>query len=348
MAAYELDKVTKVQTQLQQMGHTLPDAPQLLADADRRLKLSKQLWDNHSFPEAYHEAQRALRPVRILMRAQWEKAVRGTDSPVASPYTASFFTLPQHWQFMAQIDGGTWGDNVLPGGDFESLAKRPEDAWHIEDPPSLDGVELIAQRVSEVNEPKITTPGIDPKKPTEPDTKKPGVEAKNGKQPDAKKTENAAKPSAMPTGPPVTTIVKGPAHEGKLCAMLKIQPKANKLAPVALERTLLALNSPVVHLQPGTIVRISGWVCIPTFINASPDGALLYDSAGGDAMAVRLLDQTAWKKFTLYRRVPASGMIQMTLALTGLGTVYFDDIRIEPLVPRGANPAAAVNVVRPH
>jgi hypothetical protein len=34
--------------------------------------------------------------------------------------------------------------------------------------------------------------------------------------------------------------------------------------------------------------------------------------------------------------VPSSGTINVTLALTGLGTVYFDDIRIEPLVPPNA------------
>jgi hypothetical protein len=30
--------------------------------------------------------------------------------------------------------------------------------------------------------------------------------------------------------------------------------------------------------------------------------------------------------------VPASGQVYVTLALTGLGTAFFDDIRIEPLV----------------
>ena len=35
---------------------------------------------------------------------------------------------------------------------------------------------------------------------------------------------------------------------------------------------------------------------------------------------------------TLYRLVPASGTINVTLALTGLGSVYFDDVRIEPLL----------------
>jgi len=47
-----------------------------------------------------------------------------------------------------------------------------------------------------------------------------------------------------------------------------------------------------------------------------------------------------WRKFTLYRWVPASGTIYVTLALTGLGTVFFDDVRIEPLMPNGT---AAVN-----
>ena len=62
-------------------------------------------------------------------------------------------------------------------------------------------------------------------------------------------------------------------------------------------------------------------------------GNNLFDSAGGEPLAIRLSDPTPWKKFTVYRRVPASGAINVTLAMTGLGTVYFDDIRIEPLVP---------------
>src|SRR5262249_3355854 len=76
MAAYEREKVAKVQEQLEKLGHTLPDATQLLNDADNRIKTTKTLWDNRNFPEAYREGQRALRPLRILMRAQWEEAVK--------------------------------------------------------------------------------------------------------------------------------------------------------------------------------------------------------------------------------------------------------------------------------
>ena len=93
-------------------------------------------------------------------------------------------------------------------------------------------------------------------------------------------------------------------------------------------------------MPPGTLVQVSGWVCIPEAITASPDGALMYDSAGGEPLAIRLTEPDVWKKYTVYRRVPASGTIKLTLALTGVGTVYFDDIRIEPLVP---NNGAAIN-----
>src|SRR5260370_13922673 len=105
MAAYELEKVSKIEDQLERQGHTLPDAKRLVEDAQRRLKSSRRLWENRAFPEAYLEAQRALRPVRILMRAQWEKAVRGMDSPVASPYAASFYTLPRHRHLLDQVQG---------------------------------------------------------------------------------------------------------------------------------------------------------------------------------------------------------------------------------------------------
>jgi hypothetical protein len=48
-----------------------------------------------------------------------------------------------------------------------------------------------------------------------------------------------------------------------------------------------------------------------------------------------------WQRVTLYRQVPASGTIRVTVSLTGLGTAYFDDIRIEPLGEGAAEPTTA-------
>jgi hypothetical protein len=124
-------------------------------------------------------------------------------------------------------------------------------------------------------------------------------------------------------------------HEGKQCLKLQVSVKPGHLTPSVLERTFVAIHTPAVHLPPGTIVKISAWIRVPGPITGSVDGALFYDSAGGEPLAVRITDGVPlWKQYTLYRRVPADGQIYATMALTGLGAVYFDDVKIEPLTPR--------------
>src|SRR5262249_25424878 len=148
----------------------------------------------------------------------------------------------------------------------------------------------------------------------------------------------------VPSLDPVVGVarrVKEDAKEGRQCLMLQVVPKDPAAVPAALERTFLAVHSPAVKLPPGTKVRISAWMRVPSGVGATPDGALLYDSAGGEPLAVRTVTPAGWKQYVLYREVPASGTINVTMALTGLGTAYFDDVRIEPLVAGGAAPAVA-------
>jgi hypothetical protein len=292
MALYEMGKILKTQQSLKKLGRTVPDAGPLVQDAQTRLKAARQYWDAHLFAEAYRESLRAQRPLRILMRAQWEQAIKGLDSPVSSPYAVSFFTLPKHWQFMEQISQATILNNVLTNGDFESNPTQGPNPWRMDDS-TLDDVELSAMVVGDVQQPL------------------------NGR------------PGEIPT-------IRDQPHEGKNCLMLQIRPRGREPAPSALERTLLSVTSPSAALAPGSLVQVSGWVRIPTPITATTDGALIYDNAGGEPLAVRLTEPTLWKKFTFYRRVPATGSINVTLALTGIGTVYFDDIRIEPLGKRNA------------
>jgi hypothetical protein len=269
----ELDKVTRINAELEQTEHRVPDAESRLADARKRLDRCARVWNDGDYAEAYHEAQRALRPLGILMREQWEKAAGDLDIPVASPYAVSYFTLPQHWQFADRLKQAVPGINALPNGDFELAPDRSPEAW-VPQEITMDDVELAARRVAES------------------------------------------------------------PHEGQQCLLLEIKAKDKQKPPAALERTFLAIHSPAVRMQPGSLVRISGWVRVPERISASADGALLYDSAGGEPLAVRLLGEVKkWRQFTWYRTVPASGTINVTLALTGIGKVYFDDVKIEPMLP---------------
>jgi hypothetical protein len=280
-AQEELAKVERVQNALTQAGHSVPDAGPLLDRARKSLERCVQHRRNGEHTQAYNEAEVALRALRVLMRADWDRAVRDLDSPVSSPYAVSFFTLPRHWELLDQMKHMKALASVLPDGGFETPANAVQPDWLVQPVPSLDNIDWRVRRVTDH------------------------------------------------------------PHTGNQCVMLRVAPKDPKSVPSVLERTCVLLHSPVVRLAPGTLVRISAWVRIPQQIAATMDGALLYDSIGGEPLAIRLKAATAWKKLSLYRRVPASGKVNVTLALAGIGEVFFDDVRIEPLMQVGATASAA-------
>jgi hypothetical protein len=211
---------------------------------------------------------------------------------------------------MEQIKQMTPGTNVLPDGGFEVDPKKPMTSWIRQDT-TLDDVEMTARRVTDVL-----------------------VELPRPKPPPKSPLSSGSSGAQAPPPPPVpqAAVIEKP-KEGRQCLLLEIQPKNRQVPLEALQRTFLAIHTPAVKLPPGSWVQISAWVRIPKGLTASADGALLYDSAGGEPFAVRLTDATPWKQYTVYRRVPPLGLINVTLAMTGLGKVYFDDVRIQPLVP---------------
>jgi hypothetical protein len=272
-AQEELAKVEQVNEALEKAGHALPDAAALLKRAREALERCTRNRQNAELAEAYSDAEVCLRALRVLMRAHWDTAVKDLDTPVASPYAVSFFSLPRHWLLLDELKRLKPGTNVLTDGDFERPPQELTPGWSARQVPSLDGVTYRFARVADN------------------------------------------------------------PHQGKQCLLLQVQPKSPARPVAVLERSLVAIQSPEVRLPPGTLVRISAWVRLPSNLGGSPDGALIYDSSGGEPLAVRRHDNTKnrWKRYTLFRRVPESGTISVTLALAGLGTAYFDDVKIEPL-----------------
>jgi hypothetical protein len=274
-AREELTKVEKVFTVLMEQGNAQPDGPALLRRAREALERAQRHRRNGEHTEAYSDAEVTLRALRLLMRAHWNRAVRDLDSPVASPYALSYFTLPRHWELLAQLKTLRAAASVLPQGDFELPPAEVQPGWELQEERSLDPVEVRCSRV---------------------------VEA---------------------------------PHGGKQCLKIEVKAKDPRRVPAALERTYVAIHSPAVRVQPGSLVRVSAWVKTGGGIAASTDGAMIYDSVGGEPLAVRITNEPKWKRYSLYRRVPASGTVRVTLAMSGLGTVYFDDVRIQPLTPAG-------------
>jgi hypothetical protein len=142
------------------------------------------------------------------------------------------------------------------------------------------------------------------------------------------------------TGPGVQTaadLMAGAAHGGRLGLRLSVTAEDLKNPPVMLETPPIRFVSPSIMLDAGQIVCIHGWVNVPSPITGSVDGLMIFDSLSGEALADRIGHTDGWREFALYRIAPQSGPINVTIALTGLGEAWIDDVAVQVL---DAPPAA--------
>jgi hypothetical protein len=110
-----------------------------LNEARRGLQLCDGSLAAGEHAAAWFQGERAMRPVRLLERELWDAAIRGLESPVTTPVSVSFWTLPMHWELLARIGASRPGPNRLAGGGFEDRETWLRQGWdyclH-----SLDGV----------------------------------------------------------------------------------------------------------------------------------------------------------------------------------------------------------------
>lgn len=284
LAGSSIDRTARVYADLEAAGHALPDGKSLITKARAYWESARSHFNIGQHQDAYQEAMRAMRPLRILHRACWDEALKDFDNVAATPYLAGFYSLPSQYQWVAAQGGLKTTENLLREGDFETPAGQNPQGWMMQNDIPLDDVVPSIQRSRQEH------------------------------------------------------------HSGSQCLELKLDPKDPKFAPVALERAFLAIHSPDIKLPPQSWVKISAWIKIPLPLQGSVDGALFYDSAMGETLAFRATGTPGWRKVTLYRQVPASGRIHAVAATTAMGSVYFDDISIEPILSHTA-PAANSNAV---
>ena len=81
------------------------------------------------YPGAERLARSSMREVRSVQARYWQRATQSLSSPLASPHTVSFSTLPDHWKLMNRIKASTPSGNLVPSGDFNSLRLLSDGAW---------------------------------------------------------------------------------------------------------------------------------------------------------------------------------------------------------------------------
>ena len=313
-------------------GPTLEFADEHFERSRACVDRAREYLDNRQYDAAYRDARRALWPLRSLMREHWEKATGPLDCPTASPYATSFYSLPLHWVMARQVQSGRWGGTALAHGQFELSQAAPPEGAAVSSLPGWGVRKNVLDRgltatAAVVNSAKLA------------DTPPPTPEPLKSRYNDGRVAYRGDEAYRKP-----------PPELGRHCLKLAMtipevkDSKGNALPPPAvLERAFLAVDSEVAELAPGQLARISFWVKVPAPIAGSADGLVVYDSAAGEPLGVRIGWTPGWQEFHLYRKLPASGRVAVTFALTGVGTAFVDDVRVEPLVPGGGEPGTPVD-----
>ncbi len=135
----------------------------------------------------------------------------------------------------------------------------------------------------------------------------------------------------MATVQTAADLLAGAAHWGSTGVRLTARAADPENPPAMVETPPVWITTPAVEVRAGQLVRINGWVNIPVAVTGSVDGLLILDSLSGEALAERIGQTNGWRQFTLYRAAPQSGPMTVTLALTGLGEVWLDDISVQLL-----------------
>ena len=120
-------------------------------------------------------------------------------------------------------------------------------------------------------------------------------------------------------------------HSGRSALRVQCWPTRPEQTPAFFESPPIAITSGPVRVRAGQILRIHGWARVPDPIQGSLDGLLIYDSLAGTALAERVLNAPDWREFTLYRAAPRDGTVTVTMALTGIGEVWLDDVTVNLL-----------------
>jgi hypothetical protein len=127
----KLDRVCRVDEQLQQLGVPQPDGRRLLGEAKRYLEKAEAAFQQQHYHDARLLAGISMQMIRILQRAHWNDAVSKLPAPATSPFALCFQTLPAHWQLMRDVERsrGTESANKLPSGDLEDLDTLIAAGW---------------------------------------------------------------------------------------------------------------------------------------------------------------------------------------------------------------------------
>jgi hypothetical protein len=147
LARAKQKRVQDVVRRLDSLTVAPPDAPRMMYQTGLLFERAERALGRGDYDTARKLSNTMMQLLRMVQRAHWERTVWKFESPVASPHTVCFQTLPDHWKLLRDIGTSTLvtDGNLLPSGDFEGLDRMLAAGWqHAQSPLSgiRAGVEL--------------------------------------------------------------------------------------------------------------------------------------------------------------------------------------------------------------
>lgn len=175
LAEITLAKTEEINARLESAGHVHPQARESLASAREILAECRSKYAQGDFRMAVANGARSRRACRLLQHLHWSRAVaewnelhagkppsppvsktseKGktptvVDLPLLSePYLTSFYTLPEHYQFVQGLAQANFGPNQIASGDFEQEGNLDRVGWEYR-PCLADSLESNAMLVGD-------------------------------------------------------------------------------------------------------------------------------------------------------------------------------------------------------
>ncbi|MFV0443892.1 MAG: hypothetical protein ACK5Q5_10005 [Planctomycetaceae bacterium] len=122
------------------------DSDAQLSAARRWLHEAQRQHQQGNFDATRVASEEVLRLTRIVQRQHWERAVQAVSSPIASPYTICFTTLPDFWRMTQTLSRARISqNNLMRAGSFEHWDALLAAGWQYHALSEGDGVETLIE-----------------------------------------------------------------------------------------------------------------------------------------------------------------------------------------------------------
>ena len=307
-----------------------PDATDLLMESQKFLENARAARDNEDYSQAWSEARRAGRPLRLVMFGYWLQAMAEfskaaslsfnpelpklpDDVPrpyprppliltaISCPPAISYFTLPQFHIWKDWVEGRPgyrFGANRVPSGSFDDFEAMSEGGW----------IDVSYQSEKIVH----------------------GIENPHREKGPNRVPENRNQTKSQKQVRFEDEVIADEDRVIKLTVKWKDCAELDTLRIPYLDFPMAAIRSPSIRVQANNLIRVSVLVKRSNATIAGLGGVIVRDSIGGEQFQFRSSDPIpGFSRVVLYRKAPADMTFSVTLGLAGYGEVFFDDFQVQ-------------------